>query len=246
MNRMIALTIALLALVSAGWWGWSNPERLPERLRDFLPEQAQPEDAVSSEDPAENEASDETVSEYAEPDMTEITEAPVEEPPQPAEPESTPAPRDAALPPETGSEMAQETERVAEAAIAAANARARAEITAEAEQRAFEEARALVSDAVSPLLNAEDFSTVAIRQRIAELHVSATPLTSREVDRLTARIETVLAEADAHESTPTLSVSPETEQSAEAAEDTADDSPAITPQADKATYIAQIRDLLDG
>ena len=37
MPRLIAVIVALLALLGAGWWGWSNPELLPESLRARLP-----------------------------------------------------------------------------------------------------------------------------------------------------------------------------------------------------------------
>ena len=37
MPRLIAVIVAVLALLGAGWWGWSNPDLLPERLRAHLP-----------------------------------------------------------------------------------------------------------------------------------------------------------------------------------------------------------------
>ena len=80
MPRLIAVIVALLALLGAGWWGWSYPELLPESLRAHLPN-ARPEIAATRPIPR----------------PAPVTPAP----PVAPTPTATPVPQDAPLPAES-------------------------------------------------------------------------------------------------------------------------------------------------
>lgn len=222
MPRLIAIIVALLALLGAGWWGWSNPDLLPESLRVRLPDRAP---TVTATRPV--------------PRPAPVTPAPAPAPvPVPAAPASplTPAPQDAPLPPETGSAMAVETERVAEAAIAAAAARARAEATARAEADALAAARDQISAALDPLLTAQAFDAAAIRVRLAALPAATSPLIGQKRAEIMAEITTALSETEA----PAMPPNPATEAAASIATDRSADS----ARPDRAVTITRIKALL--
>lgn len=216
MPRLIAVIVALLALLGAGWWGWSNPDLLPESLRTRLPDRAP---TVTATRPV--------------PRPAPVTPAPVPVP-VPAAPASplTPAPQDAPLPPETGSAMAVETERVAEAAIAAANARARAEATARAEADALAAARHQLSATLDPLLTAQAFDAAAIRAQLTALPAATSPLIGQKRAEIMAEITTALSEAEA----PAMPPDTATEAAASIATDSA--------RPDRAATITRIKALL--
>ena len=209
MPRLIAVIVALLALLGAGWWGWSNPDLLPESLRAHLPP-ARPEIAATRPMPRPAPAP---------------APAPAVQPPPAPVPALTPAPQDAPLPPETGSTMAIETERVAEAAIAAADARAEAQALARAEAEALQAAKTRLSEALAPLL-AAGADPAAIRAGLARLTPPPDPLAARVQSGLVAEIAALLAE------TPAV---PATAEASAAAPAPADDGTAL---------IARIKDLL--
>lgn len=216
MNRTVVIIIAALAVICAGWWGLSRTEP---------PEQEASEETMPEAEPVEDtptEASNPT--DEAPSDLpADVAPAPAE-PEEPAEPAQTPAPQDAALPPETGSQMAQETESVAEAAIAAADARAEEEATERAEMLAQQVARDELAEALSPLMTVQGFSTAAIRAAISALPQTDDSMLTQARTDIVAEVEAILEDADnAERSSSAPTALPDdndepTEQVAESAE----------------------------
>ncbi len=202
MHRLIAIIIALLLFGSAGWWGWNHPERLPAALRDRLPssgDMASGDDGPGASRPQPRPASTAEAASAPAPDLSPDIADPRESAPDPdvvpAEQSATPAPVDAPLPPEKGSDMAIETERVAEALIAAADSRARIEATARAEARATESAKAMLNAVLSPLLRGDSLSPPEIRAAVESLPPAPDPLIAQKRAMLIAEIETIMATA---------------------------------------------------
>ena len=235
MNRTVAIIIAALAVIGAGWWGLSRTEP-PEQE---VSEEAMPEAEPVEDTPTEaNNPADEAQSDLP----ADVAPAPAE-PEEPAEPVQTPAPQDAALPPETGSQMAQETESVAEAAIAAADARAEEEATERAEMLAQQVARDELAEALSPLMTVQGFSTEAIRAAISALPQTDDPMLTQARTDIVAEVEAILEDADnAERSSSAPAALPgdndePTEQVAEA------DTAAAAESFDPAPYINRIEQL---
>lgn len=206
MNRVIALTVAALILLSAGWWGWTNPDIWPGNWRSTSPwdqTESFPSDADNKTSPAGDTTSSPAASIAGEKLPQPAILPPPEETEQtdlagtPAQPALTPPPQDTPLPPETGSPRAQEIERIAEAAITAANARVRAERTARAEREALEAAQAEITQALAPFLTESGFSLAAVRDRLETLPQPDTLnlLTIRTRDELKKQILAILDDA---------------------------------------------------
>lgn len=191
MNRTAAIIAAILLLGSAGWWGWTRSDLLPEAVApETLPEA--PPETVPEPGP--------------EPEAVPAPTPPALPPAQPEAPVPTPPPVDAELPPETGSDMARETEAVAEAAISAADARARSEATARAERLAAETANAEIRQALAPFLNEAGFSAPAIRAALSSLQArdgtaenEGNALIDQARARLAQAVTAILDEAEAAE-----------------------------------------------
>ncbi|MFV0409905.1 MAG: hypothetical protein ACK5LJ_09480 [Paracoccus sp. (in: a-proteobacteria)] len=226
MNRMIALTIAILVLLSAGWWGWSSSDFWPQLWRrDAL--QVPP--GLSARPPMRPVAAADPAAPMPEavPSPPPLI-SPRLSVPAGAEPPLTPAPQDTPLPPETGSAAAREIETIAEVAINAADIQARAEATARTERLAHEAAQADLAAALAPVLTADDFAPTAIRARLASLPVLSDPLTARARSALADQIIAILPdEGAATEASPTA----------------ADGALTPTPS-DPISYIARIKELL--
>ena len=225
MNRTVAIIAAMLLLASAGWWGWARPDLLPA--------------GVDGEEGAATAPATAEAPQPETPPAGENAEPPEAPAPEPDTPALTPAPRDAELPPETGSALARETEAVAEAAIAAADARARAEATARAERLALEAAQTELRAALQPFLNPAGFSAAAIRDAIAALPASDGPLVMQMRGRLTGQISAILETAELA-SLP----GPAADPAEDAAEDAGSEVDTPSPPFDPEPYIDLIERLL--
>ncbi|WBU52342.1 hypothetical protein [Paracoccus sp. SCSIO 75233] len=233
MIRLLAFGLVLLAMLAAAWWGLSQTGLLPggtdrpAEAETSVPETpatlgetaktTQPEGATASQDPATDDAG-----------TAALTQPPQDDP----------------LPPETGSDMAIEVERVAEAAIAAADARAEAEAIARAEAKAMEVAQAQLAELLGPALSAT--SPAATPESVARALTELPPADDAQVSQQRAALETeikeILDRARAAQS-DVASPEPEAQQAGETAASDGETSGSVDVF-DFAPFIAEIRELL--
>ncbi|WP_313135281.1 hypothetical protein [Paracoccus jeotgali] len=186
MRRLIAAIVAFLVLLAAGWWGWSNPELLPAALREGMSPRA-PVAGGLSQRPVARPLVPQPKPEPAPPETPMQTVQPVP---------ATPAAQDSPLPPDTGSDLARETERVAELAIAAADARARAAAVARAEAEAAEAAQADLRAALQPLLDAPAPDGAEVEAALQALPPAGNPLVARKRAQLADQIRKIITQPD--------------------------------------------------
>ncbi|SDE12673.1 hypothetical protein SAMN05421538_10499 [Paracoccus isoporae] len=242
MNRTIALILAALVLLGAGWWGWQIARPGSERASPE-PETVGTPDSVPADapGPVPEMAETDAAAEAAPQDADAVPEPPApQDTASPAVPADTPPPRDAELPPETGSEMAILTERAAEAVIAAADARARAEATAQAEAAIRVAVLDEVSARLEPALSADRFDTGDIRARLSEHGETLDPLAQRIHGQLFATIDAVLTEFDRASGKIELG----TQSTEEVPPDASSAAASQGDAPDPAAYIARIREVL--
>lgn len=248
MTRTIALILAALVLILAalvliggGWWGWQN----------LRPLEDPPQSPATAEPPGTAQDGGDDAAGASETDDREDTpadaatgEAGEAQTATPAEPALTPPPRDAELPPETGSEMAILTERTAEAAIAAADARAQAEATARAEAAIRGSVLENLTARLEPLLSVERFDTSDIRAMLNDYGTEPDPLAQRIHGQLFASIDAVLTDFD-QAAQPAGEVSAADQAVADASENPAPSDPATEgATTDPEPYITRIREVL--
>lgn len=191
MNKAFVVVSGIIVLAGAGWLGWSYSDFISpgHNTLGTTESNESPDRGTSAPPETRNKPPETNVSLPVADSVPEASQT------IPHQITPTPAPRDVELPPETGSAAAQETERTAEAAIAAANARARGEATERAERNAMDIVQAELDKILEPLLRQDQFSPDAIRAALENLPDSNNPLVIRIRERFIARISDIALEA---------------------------------------------------